>query len=156
MKSSEKYKRQLEASRRWKERNKENVKAYRDKWAAENSDLKLKLTKKWKELNKEKVAAHRKRFDQDHPNYHKDRHLRSSYGITLEQYNEIADLQGNKCCVCGKHAEDTHRKRLFVDHCHSTGEIRGLLCQQCNTALGMVDDNADLLYRLAAYLMEFR
>ena len=94
--------------------------------------------------------------DPPYPDYHKDKHLRGVYGITLEQYNSILEFQEYRCCVCGKHESEVPRKRLYVDHCHKSGDIRGLICAHCNTALGMVKDDVEILYRLAAYLNEFQ
>lgn len=58
-------------------------------------------------------------------------HLLRTYGITLEQYNELLNLQSHRCNVCKRH-EDEFKTRLAVDHHHGTGEIRGLLCTHCN------------------------
>lgn len=156
MKNDEKYKKQLAASLRWKKRNKEKVKEYQDKWASENKDLKLRLTREWKLKNPDALIKNRKKFSQDNPNYYKDKHLRGVYGLTLEQYDAILEFQEYRCCVCGKHESQVPRKRLYVDHCHKTTDIRGLICAHCNTALGMVKDDVEILYRLAAYLNEFK
>lgn len=58
-------------------------------------------------------------------------HLMRTYGITLEQYNELLEKQDHKCPICDRH-EDEFKTHLAVDHDHVTGEIRGLLCNHCN------------------------
>ena len=87
-----------------------------------------------------------------------DRHnlLKNRFHMTLLQYGELLARQNGRCAVCrekesamGRHKEI---QNLAVDHCHSTQKIRGLLCQRCNHALGMVRDNAELLHRLASYV----
>lgn len=62
---------------------------------------------------------------------YRDYHLKKTYGISLQQYNELLEKQQHSCAVCGKHA-DKEKKSLAVDHNHKTGEIRGLLCSHCN------------------------
>jgi hypothetical protein len=73
------------------------------------------------------------------------------YGITLDQFEQMFALQGSACAVCRKTGVT-----LCVDHCHRTGEIRGLLCRRCNIALGYCDDDPDILLAAVAYLQTWR
>lgn len=76
------------------------------------------------------------------------------YGITYDEY-EAKRKEVSFCCeVCGKHEEDHSRGKLFVDHNHETGKYRGLLCTQCNSALGMVYDNIEILQSMIGYLQK--
>lgn len=75
----------------------------------------------------------------------------SKYGLTLSDYNEIFTEQNGKCLGCNKHQSELKRA-LVVDHCHKTNKIRGLLCWQCNSALGMLLDNKNTLLNLVTYL----
>jgi hypothetical protein len=59
--------------------------------------------------------------------------------------------QGGVCAICSA-PDESLKKRLCVDHCHTTGAVRGLLCDNCNTALGKFRDNADTLRRAITYL----
>ena len=77
--------------------------------------------------------------------------LKSNYGMTLEQYNDLFNKQKGLCLGCYKHQSQLKR-RLNVDHDHKTGRIRGLLCDLCNKVLGSVYDNPETLRRLAEYL----
>jgi hypothetical protein len=70
------------------------------------------------------------------------------YGLTIEDYGRLLELQGGVCAICGVNGG----KRLAVDHCHDTGNVRGLLCFDCNVGLGKFQDNADLLRRALAHL----
>jgi hypothetical protein len=80
------------------------------------------------------------------------------YGITLDQYNDLLAKQGGGCAICGIDVEG--EKKLSVDHDHdccpgskSCGKcIRGLLCGSCNRAVGLMEDNPDLLIAAAKYL----
>lgn len=62
----------------------------------------------------------------------------------------MLDDQGGVCAICSK--EDAAGKRLAVDHCHETGKVRGLLCLKCNTVLGKMNDEVNLLKKAIAYL----
>lgn len=81
--------------------------------------------------------------------------IRRTYGITLEQYEEMLNDQNGGCAICGKTPEQENR-RLPIDHCHDTGRVRGVLCAKCNQALGMFNDNPDLLCNAAEYLSKFK
>ncbi len=84
-----------------------------------------------------------------------DRHFKTTYGISVEQVRQMAVEQSDLCGICGK---PEHRKlkgqtkRLAVDHNHQTGEVRGLLCSDCNRALGMFKDDTDILLKAVEYL----
>jgi hypothetical protein len=75
--------------------------------------------------------------------------LSRRYGVTIEQYEEIVRRQGGACAICGETPTD---RSLSVDHCHSTGRVRGACCDLCNRSLGMMRDNPTLLRRAADYL----
>ena len=77
--------------------------------------------------------------------------LRRLYGITLEEYDKMLSDQEYRCAICDKH-QDEFKKKLHVDHCHTTGKIRGLLCQKCNQGLGLFGDNKNLLIKASEYL----
>ena len=79
----------------------------------------------------------------------REKTLKNSYGLTLKEYYRIAARQGNRCLGCQELFEPLD---LVVDHDHATGQIRGLLCNSCNTILGQVKDKEGTLYRLSAYL----
>lgn len=79
--------------------------------------------------------------------------LKYYYGLTVEEYLKLLKDQQNKCYICGA-LEGNPNKRLFVDHCHSSGKVRKLLCHHCNSGLGMFKDNPELLKKAADYLKE--
>lgn len=83
--------------------------------------------------------------------------LKTNYGLTLEEYQAMLDKQGGGCAICGR--QETQRSNpqgvvdsLRVDHCHTTGKIRGLLCSKCNFGLSNFNDNPELLINAAKYL----
>lgn len=77
--------------------------------------------------------------------------LKHKYGITLKQYEEMYSDQQGLCKICG-----TYHNTLCVDHCHDSGEVRGLLCNGCNKALGLFKDNSTILGRAILYLKQTR
>ena len=83
--------------------------------------------------------------------------LKTKYNITLEMYEQMSTEQGGVCSVCGKHEttrfKGGHIQRLSVDHCHETGDVRGLLCRKCNTAISAFDDDIDILASAISYLV---
>lgn len=84
----------------------------------------------------------------------RDARLRRKYGITAEDYDRMLAAQGGGCAICGKQPEEQKRygKYLHVDHCHETGRIRGLLCDQHNLLIGRWDHDPVLLRRAADYI----
>jgi hypothetical protein len=85
-------------------------------------------------------------------NAERNRDYKRKYGITLEDYNKMLQEQKNSCAVCGLGADSASKGRLFVDHCHTTHKVRGLLCHHCNTMLGLAKDNIDVLQKSIEYL----
>jgi hypothetical protein len=85
----------------------------------------------------------------------RDRHLRRTFGINIEQYNQMLEVQGGKCAICLS-TECKSGYAFAVDHCHTTGAIRGLLCRDCNTSLGKFNDNIETLQRAVKYLRSFK
>ena len=100
--------------------------------------------------------AHRRRVI---PESSKSAHVRNynlnyAYGITTEQYDAMLAAQGGHCAICPAIRGSAHRERLYVDHDHKTGRVRGLLCSIHNVILGQAEDDPVILDALATYLRE--
>ncbi|MFI9235766.1 endonuclease VII domain-containing protein [Streptomyces sp. NPDC053079] len=100
----------------------------------------------WAAENRERATLRRQRWN-----------LQNTYGITLDKYNAMLSSQGGVCAICEQDEPNTHGRTgrkfsLSVDHCHDTGRVRGLLCQKCNRAVGLLNDNVDLLRKAIDYL----
>lgn len=80
----------------------------------------------------------------------RDYKLRRDFGITLTDYQRMYALQRGRCAICATTPEEG--KRLFVDHDHSTGKVRGLLCHHCNSLLGYARDDVTNLINSIRYL----
>ena len=76
-------------------------------------------------------------------------HLRRKYGLSIEVYEFLCLVQDQKCAICGEEVE-----KLHVDHEHGTGRVRGLLCGKCNKAIGLLNDDPQLLSAAAVYLQK--
>ena len=75
------------------------------------------------------------------------------YGLTPKDYQKLLRSQDSTCAVCdAKYHIKSKKQNLAVDHCHTTGKVRGLLCNRCNYALGLVEDDRGLLLNLINYL----
>lgn len=73
------------------------------------------------------------------------------YGITPLMYQEMLEKQNNCCAICKRH-KDLFQRDFHIDHCHTTGSIRGLLCSRCNMSLGGFGDSIEILNRAIKYL----
>ena len=84
-----------------------------------------------------------------------NRYMKFRYGVTLERYIELLKEQGGVCAICGKEETRVNQWgpcRLSIDHDHNTDKVRGLLCQKCNAALGLLDEDAVLFAKCVSYL----
>ncbi len=87
----------------------------------------------------------------------RDRKILWKYGLTSEAYAKLLEEQLGMCgiCCCLIDSKKVHTN-FAVDHCHVTGEVRGLLCNQCNRALGMLEDSENVVRAALQYLMNFK
>lgn len=81
--------------------------------------------------------------------------LKLRYNITHDDYLALEAKQKGCCAICkSSFSNNSRTNRLFVDHCHSSGKVRGLLCSKCNHALGLFNDDINLLSKAISYLSE--
>ncbi len=130
--------------------------------ARRKADAKRSISpKKREERNSKSLARYHKRKEED-PNFFVETAKRNArnhkfrkYGLSQAEFENLKNLQDNKCAVCNK--EETHKKygqicELSVDHDHKTGKIRGLLCNNCNRGAGFLKDSPEVAIKLAEYL----
>lgn len=138
------------------------------KYTRKNREARAEYTRKYRENNREKVAASKaacrksnpeidaayaKAYRKRNPEKHKETYKRQNlkkYGLTPEGKTGLCEKQNNKCKICLNNflnSRDTH-----VDHDHTTGVIRGILCSSCNLLLGHAKDNKDILKSAIKYL----
>lgn len=102
----------------------------------------------------EQRAAYMREYRKRRPRNVRNTELLKRYGITLAQWEALYAAQGEKCAVCRKGEGEKSQRyaNLAVDHCHSSGRVRGLLCNACNRALGFFNDDPAALRAAADYL----
>lgn len=107
--------------------------------------------RQWYANNREDRQAKARELYAANPRVIRGYHLKKTYGISLVEYERILISQGGACKICRRVPDGKH---LAVDHDHATGRIRGLLCQQCNTVLGLLKEDLESIKRLFEYVGE--
>ncbi len=88
-------------------------------------------------------------YQNNNKHFAKNYAINSKYGITLEDFNAILNEQDNKCPICGKELKG---RNAHTDHCHTTGKVRGILCCQCNQAIGLFKEDTEAMFKAIQYL----
>jgi len=121
----------------------------------------LKNKDKYKENSKKYYAKNKDKIKKNHKvNYlkNKDRinevRIKNKYDITPQQLDNLYAEQNDSCKICNTHKDEniTHKGVLCIDHSHDNYEIRGLLCGKCNTAIGLLNDDPEILTKAVEYL----
>ena len=107
----------------------------------------------WSQKNKERIKTYNNKEARRRANR---KTTTSRYGLTLEEYEDMYEAQGGACRICKKpetcKGNNGEVKMLAIDHCHDTGKVRGLLCNNCNRAIGLLGDDVDTLLNAVEYL----
>lgn len=120
----------------WRSNNRGKVAACKKRYYMRNWEAIRKHRKEYMATRKVEASEYRRRWN-----------LAKRYGITMEQYADMWERQGEACGLCGRSS-----KRMVVDHDHNTGKVRGILCVRCNVCLGGLGDNLDGAIRAVRYL----
>lgn len=113
----------------------------------------------WQEKNRERIKERRRQLWQSNRRKFLDQRRNWQYGITSEVYEAILAAQGGGCGICGckkNHLRKGKEIAMAVDHCHATGKVRGLLCGDCNRALGSFKDDLEVMMKAIAYIKRSR
>lgn len=119
-----------------------------------NKEQAIARSKNYYQANKQKIKDYQKQYRVKNKKYGRDateEYFWHKYGITLEDYDDLLQEQEFKCGVCKRHVSELSQP-LFVDHDHTTGVVRGLLCIRCNTSIGGLGDSIDGLLAAIEYL----
>lgn len=84
-----------------------------------------------------------------------EKYLLREYKLTYDEYIKLLNSQDAKCAICGSEGfkmQEHHKIKLVVDHCHTTGKVRGMLCHNCNRGLGLFQDSIKNLQSATCYL----
>lgn len=140
--------------------------AYMKQYRTDNKEELEEKARQYKRDNREAVAVYQKKYYRDNKEradvLNRDAALKRLYGLTEADYDSILEAQDGRCPICLKHHTEFDR-RLAVDHIHDrdasgvdfnkgvAAAVRGLLCNQCNQAVGKLGDSIDNILRLLAY-----
>lgn len=129
-------------------------------YRTDNPEKVADATRKWRKNNREKSNATKRAWVRKNLDKHNATRRKSAYGISDVEFRSLFASQNGKCALCefvfpGMQTGDRNASP-HVDHCHTTGKIRGLLCNSCNTGLGRFKDSTDLLLKAVSYLQKSR
>jgi len=166
-----KYRARAKAKKAWKawrknnpERAKASARASMARWRKKHPDIakerdakkyrkhREEILKRVKQRREENIEMARKRdreWNKRNPEKVRDHRIRGQYGISAKEYDAIIDRAGTLCPICGKSFGEIPP---CLDHNHSTGKIRGVICGLCNSGLGFFRDNLDILLNAVEYL----
>lgn len=116
-----------------------------------NKEEEREYQREYYDANKERLTDYKRKWRIENFEKFKNQQLLWKFGITISEYNDMFSEQEGKCVICGIHQNEL-TKSLAVDHCHETGNIRGLLCQTCNLMLGYSGDDIEILKKSIKYL----
>jgi hypothetical protein len=112
----------------------------------------LAASRKYKDANKDVCNSKSRKYRKDNLMYFREEHLKRLYGITCADYDRMLLEQNGVCAICGTTEPGHKKNYFCVDHCHATGKVRKLLCSACNVGLSRFKDNPELLRKAALYL----
>jgi hypothetical protein len=130
----------LEYGRQWRNKNRQTIKAYHNKWKKEHPEQYAARISSWKKKNKSKLKFYQ---------------ITNKYRITKEQYEAMLTHQNFRCGACEIDLKSISATEVHVDHCHKSKLVRAILCGSCNRALGLMNDDAKRLQKLAKYAAKF-
>jgi len=84
--------------------------------------------------------------------YDLELHMMKTYGLDLKDYEKMLKAQNYNCAICGSPPPNNRKTRLAIDHCHTSGKVRGLLCDRCNRSIGLLKDDVSVLESAIKYL----
>jgi len=156
-----------EYSKRWRKKNKKRIREMRHKYYLKNRAETLRSCKenykknqkkliargsKWRNENRSKLRKRYRQWYRENPDKVRAKTLKRKFNLSVEGYLKLLEAQGNKCAICGDKPPKQKYLSFSVDHCHKSGEIRGILCRKCNTGIGMLGDSPKLLKSAIKYL----
>ena len=128
--------------REYHKKHKEQIRERQKAYYTENREKRRAIVRRWSAKNKVRIVQSQRKSKL------------KKYGLQPNEYSMLLFLQGGGCAICGKtyRLNPNRKENLAVDHNHTTGMVRGLLCSHCNTVLGFMNDDPDLLRKAADYL----
>lgn len=154
----------LSQAKQWQSDNKEQRKQYMREYVKDNRDKFRRTPEQQAEYNRkrreayakcqatrDKARAKVKEWQSANPDKRKAQRIKK-FGIALDEFQSMYERCGGQCEICGFKDNGDKRFFPFVDHCHTTGVVRGLLCSKCNFGVGQFGDNIETLRRAILYI----
>lgn len=131
--------------------------AYTREWSRKNPHKSREAYQRWRERRSPEEIRETNRVARERAKADGSRRgwiIKSKYGLLPAEFDRLMEEQGGVCAICEK--PPAQGKHLYVDHDHVTRGVRGLLCQKCNTGIGMFGDDAEVMRRAVGYIDESR
>lgn len=131
----------------------EKYKAYQRAYVAANRETVAIRRRAFHAANRENLNARTRAWNATHPGYKRDGRLKAQYDLTPAAFDALLVAQEGRCKICRvPFTPDSRETRPSVDHCHTTRQVRGLLCGPCNKGIGFLKDDPAILAAAIAYL----
>lgn len=137
--------------KQWHQKNLDKQREKKKQYRQQNSEKERERKKIYRQKNAEKIRDKNKIYRKVNAEKIRDRILKYKYGISLEEYNLMFERQNGCCLIC----KEQPKKGLVVDHSHNTGKVRGLLCNDCNTGIGLLKETPQFFINAIEYLQKF-
>ena len=134
---------------------KEKQRAFNRRYYLANKVKMMAQAKAWGKVHPEVITAISRRWRKVNPDKTKNARLKYLYKISLSDYQAMFVKQGGVCAICKKQGFRLNGT-LCVDHCHDKNSVRGLLCDHCNLAIGLIRDDIDFAKNIVSYLIKHK
>jgi hypothetical protein len=145
----------------WYDANRQKVSDYMRVYFAKHREERRAYNKAWRDAHAGELKAYRKKYNDAHRaefevyrrTHREERKIQARirrYGLSQVEFDSLLKKQGGRCAICK--TEDWNGKGPHIDHDHKTGKVRGVLCSNCNAAVGMVKDDLKIARGLAKYI----
>lgn len=142
-------------NKEWRINNPDKAKAIRAESNARCAKQRSEYNRQWRKANPKKCAVARERWRANNRGRYLEQkrwvRVKAKYGLTQAEFESLLNEQDNKCAIC-KVRLSSGKNSPRLDHNHSTGRFRGILCNNCNAALGMLKDDACIVAQAEQYL----
>jgi len=112
----------------------------------------LEYQREYNKTHPDKIRENSQKYLKAHPKLKKEYNLKYNYGLSITEFDNLLLAQDNKCPICGQPLDLQNPHNVNVDHDHLTGKVRGILCRNCNLAIGFLRDNPEYAKRASEYL----
>lgn len=140
----------LSEIKKYREKHPDRIKKSNKAAYLKNRKQRIAAQKEYSANNKESISAYRKRWREINADHTRSYDLKKKYGLTVDDLERMIMSQGNKCDICAK--QFSEKVKMNIDHCHTTGKVRSLLCSRCNTAIGLVFENVEIMNSMINYI----